>query len=206
MLHVTTHSKGTKMEGIQSVSTLVTLNPICQSRRCVPGSICEHCYAHNLTSFRKTLREALAKNTILLSSGILEDEEFPIISTMLGRVEAFGDVSDVTAARNYIRLERLNPRVDFAIWSKNDEIWYQAFLLEGKPENTTYVHSSMEVDKVDEIPERYQHMVDHVFTVWSKKRYAEFRGTKSECAGIRCLSCKKCYKRGGIYYINEELR
>lgn len=207
-IHVTNHSKGTKMEGIQSISTSVLRNPICQKRRKVCGGICEHCYANALCQYRTSLNKNLSENFDLLTSRLMTKEEAAAvpISTVYSRVESFGDVSKVVQARNYLRIIDAHDLLRFAIWSKNDGIWHAAFKLDGKPKNCTYVHSSMKVNQIDEIPEWMLPYVDHIFTVWDKDKYAQFMGTESECAGIQCLTCLKCYKKGGPRYINERLR
>ena len=48
LVWVTNHSEGTKMEGIQSISTSCLANPICEARKKIKGSICEKCYADTL--------------------------------------------------------------------------------------------------------------------------------------------------------------
>jgi len=207
-IHVTNHSKGTKMEGIQSISTSVLRNPICQKRRKVCGGICEHCYANALCRFRTSLNKNLSENFDALNSRLMTKAEAAVvpISTVYSRIESFGDVASVTQARNYLRIIKGHRPLRFAIWSKNDGIWHAAFKKEGKPRNCTYVHSSMKVNEVDDIPEWMKPYVDHVFTVWDEDKYAQFAGGETECAGIMCLTCVKCYKRGGPYHINEKLR
>lgn len=207
---VTKHSKDTKMEDIESISTSVLKNPICQRRRTICDGVCEHCYADRLLHCRESLEEHLSNNMEILSSKLLTPKEAALvpISVLVARIESFGDVCNVVQARNYIRIIRAHKHTQFGIWSKNWGIWLAAFKKEGKPKNCTYVHSSMKLNAIDEINPRMKPYVDHVFTVWDKKTYDEqFRGDKkTECAGIHCLSCMKCYKKSTSYYINERLR
>ena len=206
---VTTHSDGTKMEGIQSISTSCLANPICEARRKIEGSVCQKCYADSLGKMRKSLTKHLVDNMDILSKALLPERIAALvpISTVIARIESFGDVMNVTQARNYIRIIRTHKATKFGIWSKNLNLWGQAFEAEGKPRNCTYVHSSAMVDIPDFILPRWRKYVDHVFTVWSHDIYdANYKGTPSECAGIRCMNCLKCYKRGGQFYINERLR
>lgn len=206
-LHLTMHDKKYKMEGLQSISTSVLENPICQARRKVPGSVCAKCYAQHLTAYRKGLRDCLVRNYDILNSHLLSPEEAlrTRFDTRYARIESFGDVASVTHARNYIRIIRANEDVNFGIWTKNTHLWKQAFDLEGKPENTTFVISSMNLNQPDEIPEELREYVDHIFTVWTPDRYI-YKDTPSECAGIKCRTCLKCYKRNGQLEINEKLR
>lgn len=204
---VTTHSDGTKLDGLQSISTSVLSNPLCQARRKCPDSICAHCYAETLCKCRTTLDEHLADNAEILSARLLTEEEAALvpIHSLYARIESFGDVRDVMTARNYIRIIRNHPFQHFGIWSKNPNLWAQAFDAEGKPSNCTYVHSSMYLNK-RENPGYW--FIDHVFTVWTPEVYdAEIRGTETECAGLSCLKCLKCYKKDMMpFYIDERKR
>ena len=206
-LHLTTHDKKHKMAGLQSISTSVLDNPICQKRREVPDSICAKCYANHLCRYRKTLQTCLSRNFSILNDHLFDEREALRcqFDTRYGRIESFGDVASVTQARNYIRIIRANPETDFGIWSKNASLWKRAFDIEGKPLNTTFVLSSIKVNEVDIVPDGMGEYVDHIFTVWSPDRYI-FAGTPSECAGIQCKTCLKCYKKHTPFEINEKLR
>lgn len=213
-IHVTNHSDGTKMEGIQSISTSCVHNPICQRRQQDPMSVCSHCYAQRLCSFRKNLDTHLVDNYQELTTHLLTPTEAAAVpvTSLIARIESFGDVANVVQARNYIRIIRAHKWIRFGIWSKNLGIWAAAFKIEGKPRNCTYVHSSMNVNYADGIPYWAAKFVDHVFTVWDKETYSKIleKNPKSECAGLSCAQCQKCYKKasakGGSFYINERLR
>ena len=209
-IHVTNHSKGTKMENIQSVGTTSLCNPICNMRKGICGGICEKCYADALCKFRKSLNKNLTENFQNLTSRLLTPTEAAAVpvTSLIARIESFGDVANVIQARNYIRIIRAHKWIHFGIWSKNWGIWHAAFKKEGKPRNCTYVHSSMNVNCPENITKMMEPYVDHVFTVWSKDKYAEIikENPQTECAGLSCIKCQKCYKKGGSYYINERLR
>lgn len=214
MIHVTTHNDNSKMAGIQSISTSCVHNPICQKRQQDPFSVCAHCYAERLCRFRKNLDEHLEQNYQELTSRLLNPKEAAAVNvtSMIARIESFGDVANVIQARNYIRIIRAHSWIRFGIWSKNLGIWAAAFKIEGKPRNCTYVHSSQYVNFAEGIPYWGKKYVDHVFTVWDKDMYPQIieRNPKSECAGLSCAKCQKCYKKastkGGSFYINERLR
>ena len=127
------------------------------------------------------------------------------VTSLIARIESFGDVANVTQARNYIRIIRAHRWIQFGIWSKNHEIWLEAFEKDGKPRNCTYVLSSRNVNQVADVSEEMRKYVDHVFTVWDPANYT-YAGTKSECAGLNCAKCQKCYRKGGSYWIDEKLR
>lgn len=209
-IHVTTHSDKTKMAGIQSIGTTSLVNPICQRRKEVCGGVCAHCYASALCKMRHTLNDHLIANYQKLTSKLLTRTEAAAVpvTSVIARIESFGDVANVTQARNYIRIIRAHKWIRFGIWSKNWGIWHAAFKKEGKPRNCTFILSSMNVNKTDDPHALMIPYVDHVFTVWSKQEYDKrFKGDKlTECAGISCATCQKCYHKGGSFYINERLR
>ncbi len=207
-IHVTNHTNGTKMAGIQSISTSCLCNPICQKRMQEAGSICSHCYASHLCGFRKSLQKNLAENYQELTTRLLTKREAAAVpvTSLIARIESFGDVGNVIQARNNLRIIRAHSYIKFGIWSKNWRIWLQAFQQEkGKPRNCTYVHSSRYVNEIADVPEAMKPYIDHVFTVWDKEHYV-YAGTKSECAGLSCAQCQKCYRKGGSFYIDEKLR
>lgn len=209
-IHVTMHSNGTKMAGIQSISTTSLVNPICQKRKEMCGGVCAHCYAASLCKMRTSLNQHLAENYEKLTSRLLTPKEAAAVpvTSLIARIESFGDVANVTQARNYIRIIRAHKWIRFGIWSKNWGIWHAAFKQEGKPRNCTYVHSSMYLNNSTGVYPQMRKYVDHVFTVWNKELYPQVieKNPASECAGLSCAQCQKCYKKGGSYYINERLR
>ena len=74
-IHVTQHSQGTKMDGIQSVGTTCLANPVCKKRREECDSICAHCYAAGLCRLRKSLDSKLAANFWTLTTHLLSKKE-----------------------------------------------------------------------------------------------------------------------------------
>lgn len=209
-IHVTNHSNKTKMAGIQSISTTSLVNPICKQRKEACGSVCSHCYADNLCKMRISLNNHLIENYEKLTSRLLTPTEAAAVpvTSLIARIESFGDVANVTQARNYIRIIRAHKWIRFGIWSKNWGIWLAAFKKEGKPRNCTYIHSSMNLNFADGVYPQMQKYVDHVFTVWDKDLYPQVveKNPSSECAGLSCVQCQKCYRKSGSYYINERLR
>ena len=204
---VTMHSDGTKMHGIQSISTAVTCNPFCAVRRANGESVCAHCYAETLCKMRKSMREHIEDNYRILNERLLTEDEcrrIPLV-TRIVRIESFGDVSSVLQALNDIRIIRANDDLTFGIWSKNWNFWRQAFDIEGKPENCTFVLSSLRLNEPVMVPESMRKYVDHVFTVYDKEHYV-FENTPHHCAGVQCRTCLKCYRKGTSFHIAEKLR
>lgn len=207
------HHNARKLEGIDSISSSVHDNCLCKRWRGIIDCICQHCYAYNQQAFQTGLREHNILNGIILRNVLLPVVAFKRLQfiSKIVRIESFGDVANVIQARNYIRIIKAFPRKRFGIWSKNLEVWKQAFYAEGgKPDNTTFVFSSPYVDKpvARTILENYC-FIDHIFTVYTKK-YAKKNNIQINCGGRKCMECirKKtgCYYKTDVLYINELLK
>ena len=200
-----------KLEGISSISSSVHDNKLCKAWRKLKGCICAHCYAHNQQSYQTGLKEHNILNGIILRNVLIPVRFFKFLVIIFPylRIESFGDTANVIQARNYIRIIKAFPGKRCAIWSKNIAIWEKAFSLEGKPKNTTYVHSSSYVNKPDNIDLSRYWFVDHIFTVYDKK-YATEHNIIINCGGRKCIECIKkrinCYFRNNTLYINELLK
>ena len=193
-----------KLDGLESVGTLNVCNPYCVARM-KEGGVCAHCYVEK-HGYKKALMGKLIYNYDLLTAGIVPFEMLPIVSTILARVESFGDVHNETQARNYLHIIRKNSNSRWAIWSKNPAIYRKAFESEGKPENTTFVLSSFLLNTPAKIPENMEKYVDHVFTVYTLAYLKEHPEIEIDCGFSRCLECQKCYHRTTKKYINEILK
>lgn len=197
-----------KLEGISSISSSVHDNCFCQAWRKIKDCICQYCYAHNQQSYQTGLKEHNILNGFILRNILIPVKAFKFLKILFPylRIESFGDCANVIQARNYIRIIKAFPEKRCAIWTKNYNIWYQAFEIEGKPKNTTFVVSSPFLNKPTIIPEKIKKYVDHVFTVYTRK-YAKENNITINCGGRKCLECimKKinCYYRNTEFYINE---
>lgn len=203
------HHLKNKLEGIDSISSSVHDNCFCRKWREIKDCICAYCYAHNQQSYQTGLKEHNILNGLILRNILIPVSAFKSLVFIFPyiRIESFGDVANVIQARNYIRIIKAFPHKRCAIWSKNLQIWNDAFDLEVKPKNTTFVCSSPFMNKpVSESVIAKYPFIDHVFTVYDKK-YAKKHNIIINCGGRKCLECikakKACYFRGGALYINE---
>lgn len=198
-----------KLEGYYSVSTSVLMNPICQKRAQEPGSICAKCYAATTASRYAGLTQALETNYRILNEYLISESAWATLNwpTTNGdaRVESFGDVASITCARNYLRIIKTHPHLNFGVWTKNVNIWIHAFELEGKPNNMTFVVSSPEINRPVDIPEEWMKFCDHRFTVYTKE-YAEANNIKINCGGKKCATCRLCYRKDTEFNIRELLK
>lgn len=190
-IHISMNMSG-KMEGIDGISTSVLENPVCKARRNMNDSICQKCFAAATASRYSALRNNLSENLSILSGHILSDSETPSIYADVFRLEAFGDLANVTHARNYIKIARKNPNTVFTLWTKNYNFLYRAFLIDGKPENFICGLSSVYINRQEKINPDIEKWFDFVFTVYSAA-YAIENNIKINCGGKKCRACMNCY-------------
>ncbi|MDY4855943.1 MAG: hypothetical protein SO155_07995, partial [Candidatus Ventricola sp.] len=117
-VHFTLNHTG-KMEGMQSLSTSCLCNPACAARMKDPSSICSHCFAAAMHKRYGALADCMENNSRILSGRLFEVSELPMINAAFFRFEPFGDLINVTHARNYLRICKRNPWTRFALWTKN---------------------------------------------------------------------------------------
>jgi len=196
-IHYTTNHTA-KMEGVISLSTDINSNPICQGRRKIEGSICSLCFSAKMWDdekgqYRKG-NKAFKTNTEILCNRLLKDEEIPYIDSKvfpLFRFEAFADLQSVTQVINYFKIARKNPKVRFALWTKNPGFISKALLLVDVPKNLQIVLSSMGLNKPSN-GERFP-FVNKVFTVYDDETIAR-EGVNINCGARSCKGCQICYK------------
>lgn len=201
-LHFTVNHSG-KMEGMVSISTSVTTNERCAKNAKIKGSVCEKCFAARQMAYQKNMVPPMVENQRILTSEILPLEKLPIINNIYFRFEAFGDLNNDIQVINYFNMCYKNPRVKFALWTKNPDFIAEA-IAKGyeKPENLNIVLSSLFLNK--ERTNRYD-FVDKVFTVYEKSYIAE-NDVEINCGARNCFSCGLCYEKNGVSVINEVLK
>lgn len=197
---VNVSTMGGKLEGYYSVSTSVLMNPICQERAKVPGSICAQCYAATYAAMRNELNQALETNFRILNEFLISETAWATLTWPTtngdGRIESFGDVASVICARNYLRIIKTHPWINFGVWTKNVALWIRAFALEGgKPANMKFIVSSPKINEKVEISAEWLPYLDHRFTVYDAE-FARENGIVINCGGAKCATCRNCYGEG----------
>ena len=134
-----------KMAGMYSISTACTLNEYCLKRSKNPDSICANCFAQTMFKnpwYKWTLKRC-EHNTKVLTESVLDADDLPLINALAFRFESFGDIQNTIQVINYFNICNLNPRVTFALWTKNPFIIANT-IREGhdKPENLIIIYSS----------------------------------------------------------------
>lgn len=182
------------MAGLVSLSTDINSNPLCIARQKKGAAVCSSCFAarmfDDVRGRYRGVNTAFKHNAEILTARILSNDEIPTINPEkypLFRFEAYGDLINTTQAINYIKIARKNPRVKFALWSKNPAFAVAAFRIAGKPDNLQFVLSSLKLNTpaagADRLP-----FVDRVFTVYDKEPAAGIN-----CGARSCFTCRRCY-------------
>ena len=192
-----------KMEKVRAISSYAGQNASCMAMMKNKDTVCSHCYAYKQveSGVYPNQRKCLERNGKALSSKLLNI--VPNLSKQeIFRFESHGDVINVTHARNYIRIAKANPTVQFAAWTKRFDIWNDAINKEGKPANLKVVYSSPMVNKPLDIRDKYP-FVDTIFTVYEKGVEAPDQ-IPCQCGPGSCNRCRQCYTRDGM--VAETLR
>ena len=210
ILHICFNHTG-KMAGMYSLSTSCTLNEYCVKRSNNPDSICNLCFAQSMFKnpwYKWTLKRC-EHNTHILTTSILDTEVFPLVNAFAFRLESFGDIQNTTQVVNYFNFCKVNPRVTFALWTKNPFIIANAIRAGyAKPDNLIIIYSSPLIDRPVSLA-KIQNVfpfVDKVFTVWRDTDTAAKHNTKINCGARACMKCLKCYTKGGANEIAELLK
>ena len=201
-LHFTTRHTG-KMAGMVSISTSVTTNERCAKNAAIPGSVCEKCFAAKHMRVFTNNAGPLEENQRILTADVLPLEKLPTINSLYFRFEAFGDLNNATQVKNYFNLCYKNPRVKFALWTKNPDYIAEA-IADGyeKPDNLNIVLSSLFLNKQRPNPFPF---VDKVFTVYTPE-HIDAENIDINCGAKNCFDCGLCYEKNGVKIINEKLK
>ena len=201
-LHFTTRHSG-KMAGMVSISTSVTTNERCAKNAQIKGSVCEQCFAAKQMRVFTSMEKPMVKNQEILTSEILPAEKLPTIINLYFRFEAFGDLNNATQVKNYFNICYKNPRVKFALWTKNPD-YIAVAIADGykKPENLNIVLSSLFINV--ERKKTFD-FADKIFTVYDPD-YIEKNNVEINCGARSCFDCGLCYEKNGVEIINEKLK
>ena len=201
-LHFTTKHSG-KMSGMVSISTSVTTNERCKKNAELKGSICEKCFAAKQMKVFPSMEKPMAENQRILTSEVLPLEMLPTINNLYFRFEAFGDLNNATQVKNYFNMCYKNPRVKFALWTKNPD-YIAVAIADGykKPDNLNIVLSSLFINV--ERKKTFD-FADKIFTVYDAD-YIEKNNVEINCGARNCFDCGLCYEKNGVEVINEKLK
>lgn len=193
-----------KMENIQSLSTIKTINESCIKRSKIKGSVCSTCYVDPLVKRYPAMEKKFIDNTKVLTHSIIPDHLHVKVNTLYFRLESFGELNQgnkgMNQLINYMTLAELNPRTTFSLWTKEKSL-VQKFLRDfEKPKNVIFIYSSLMVNKREKLPAGF----NKVFTVYDKTHKGK---SFINCGDKKCFDCLTCYDlKNRKVYINEVLK
>lgn len=194
MWHITTKHTG-KMENMQSLSSANP--PSCFERAAKKQGPCGACYDLLMKKRYKNLNAAHAKNSDAMINVLLPTAALPRVNAAYFRLNAGGELWNVTHAVNMLRIARHNPHTSFALWTHEPKLVIEAIKKEGKPSNIKLIYSSQNFNKRDRLPRYF----DKVFTVYTKE---EATSVEINCGARKCFDCLKCYDPNNkTVFINE---
>ena len=212
VIEMTTNHTG-KMEGINSISTSVVLNPFCQKQQAVKGSICSHCFAESMMKMYSALEEKLARNTKVLTESILPEEDLPNTTGMrIFRFESFGDLNNEIQLTNYLNIVRKNPSTRFTLWTKRYSLVEKYFTEHDVPDNFTLIISSLMVNtkiSLTFLKKTGKFKLGQLksFTVYDYDYIKEhWKEMDINCGSRFCLGCRLCYDLNDVEEISEVLK
>lgn len=203
-LHLTFHVNNkqnpqNKMDGIISLNFL---GPVAESR-CIfkskcPGSVCSKCYSLKMTRAYKNLKQKMRENYAATLTWNGEQSELPFLNAAFIRISAFGELEDIRHFHFLNSLFKKNPHCQFTMWTKEKDIVAEYYQNNKKPNNLILIYSSYMINAPESLPAYF----DKVFTAYFKD-YVEKNNVKINCGARQCATCKLCYSKNKVVYINE---
>ena len=165
------------------------------------NKVCGYCYSYcSLNAYRQSMRPALKRNSIALSSSIIPSSELPTYNSAILRFQAHGDLINVTHLHNLVNIALNNPHVTFGLWTKRTSI-VRAFTKQHSiPSNVVMIYSNPIVNRIIKTPPNGFQKVFNAVTV----KHTEQHNTPINCDSA-CVKCRKCYL-GSETVIVEQLK
>lgn len=147
-----------------------------------------------LETFRKNAVDAFERNSQEISGDVIKPIKFPK-NKKLVRINAHGELINITHLLNIAGLAVFNPEHTVAVFTKRKDIVAQFMRLFGKPDNMIFVFSNPLLDQpILDVPDGF----DKVFNV--------ITSGDVNCGGQKCIECRKCYTHGGENVLMEMLK
>ena len=201
-LHIT---EGTgKMEGISSLNTNSKTNPFCQSASLLPGTVCNKCYSNRMLSFRRTLSNALDKNSHILSTP--QEIWLPPINAQVFRLHSFGELINYEHLQHFHAIIVQNPETTFSLWTKRLDLVRQYVSEFYKPHNLVLVYSVPIINPELSAPKCFELQIpehfDHAYVVYDKDGEKQVEINCEE----KCIECLRCYQSVSQWIIRARLK
>jgi hypothetical protein len=152
-----------------------------------------------LKSYRKNMQPSLERNSQALSKEILPINDLPMIMDLYFRFNAHGELINETHLINLVNIAIKNPKVNFALWTKRNDIIIKYFKDNIKPSNLILIYSNSKISKVMDKPPIY---FDKTFNNVLESEYIELQN----CTGQQCKNCLLCYTHNEVNTIVEKVK
>ena len=195
LLHITTPTKGAKLDDIPSINTSTLNDNFCSSMR-VKNSVCSKCYASRMEQRYSNLHKAIEKNDTILSTGIIPAQYLPTFNNLAIRFHSLGELINTAHLHNFLNIAEKKPRVIFTLWTKRKDIVNKVLSKRVKPSNFILIYSTALINKISKLPKHF----NKVFTAHSKDSLADIN------CHSKCKDCMLCYSKNNVIYINEVLK
>ena len=192
-----------KLEGFRAISTNTLTNKFCtKMNKASKNTICSVCYSHTmLNGFRKSMANALQRNSDLLSSRSLTKEELPFIMDSFFRFSAHGELINIQHLANLTDIAEYNPHCTFSLWTKRKDYVERLFSYRSKPSNLILIYSNPKISSV--LP---KHLMPKYFDKTFNNVLADEAVPLQNCTGQKCKDCLLCYKHDTTPTIVEKVK
>ena len=200
-VHITNGSG--KLDEIKSINTNTVTNDFCikMNKAKDTNIICTKCYSHAmLKTFRKNCQPAFQRNSDLLSSRVLQQEELPLILDAFFRFDSHGELINITNLINYVNIAKKNPHCSFGLWTKRKDIINRYFKDNDCPPNLILIYSNPKISNILSKPPKHFHR-----TFNNVLEHEEVE--RQNCTGQQCKNCLLCYTpNNGVTTIVEKVK
>ena len=200
-VHITNGSG--KLDSIKSINTNTVTNDFCikMNKAKDTNIICTKCYSHAmLKTFRKNCQPSFQRNSDLLSTRVLEQEELPLILDAFFRFDSHGELINVTNLINYVNITKKHPHCSFGLWTKRKDIINRYFKDNDCPPNLILIYSNPKISNILSKPPKHFHR-----TFNNVLEHEEVE--RQNCTGQQCKNCLLCYTpNNGVDTIVEKVK
>ena len=187
---------------INSINVNTLTNEYCIKQSKNKNSICYVCYSINsLTSFRKNMVNPLERNSVLLSTSVIEFSLLPTILELYFRFDSHGELINLNHLENYNNIALKNPHCNFTLWTKRFDLIKKFFDNNQKPKNLILIYSNSKLDKplyYDKLPKYFDKSFNNVTKENKKNFYINCHS--------KCVDCLLCYTHNDTKTIIEKVK
>ena len=152
-----------------------------------------------LKSYRKNMAPALQRNSEVLANSVLPYEDLPVYLDAFLRIDAHGELINLTHLENIVRIAKKNPHCNVALWTKRNDIVAKYFATREKPKNFILVFSNPQISNImKKLPKHFDKTFNNVL------EHEEVE--KQNCTGQQCKNCLLCYTHNDVTTIVEKVK